>query len=56
MNEEHSDAYWNEQNYPFCPVCKGTLEYMGILGNLIWLRCIACGMETSISLDDCVEM
>lgn len=43
-----NDAYYNEQNYPFCPVCDGTLEYMGILGNLIWLRCIDCGIETYI--------
>jgi len=47
MNE-YSDAYYNEQNYPFCSVCGGTNEYLGILGNLIWLRCIDCGMESYI--------
>jgi hypothetical protein len=47
--EEFGDAYWNEQNYPFCGACGGTLEYMGILGNLIWLRCIDCGMEIHVT-------
>jgi hypothetical protein len=46
--EERTDAYYNEQNYPFCPTCGGTQEYMGKLGNLIWLRCIFCGMYSSI--------
>ena len=46
--EEYTDAYYNELNYEFCPACGGTREYTGTLGNLIWLRCIDCGMESYI--------
>ena len=28
-----------------CPLCKGKGFRLGQLGNLIWYRCRACGME-----------
>lgn len=51
MENENLDAYYNEMNYSFCPVCGGTQEYMGVLGHLLWLRCIDCGMESNIRIE-----
>ena len=31
-----------------CPICEGTGEYIGTLGNLDWYRCRNCGMEWSV--------
>jgi len=30
-----------------CPFCEGRLWFLGVLGNLIWYRCEACGDEVS---------
>lgn len=32
-------------NTEYCPVCGGPGEVLGALGQLVWHRCINCGME-----------
>ena len=33
---------------PVCKMCHGVVRQMGVLGRLVWYRCIDCGMEQSI--------
>lgn len=35
-----------------CPVCCGTLEFMGYLGRVMARRCRACGMDVLVTLDE----
>ncbi len=34
-----------------CVCCSGPLALLGQLGRLLWLRCVNCGMEQSISVN-----
>lgn len=31
-----------------CSVCNGVLALLGHLGRITWLRCTACGIDTSV--------
>jgi len=34
-----------EATSAYCPICDNPGGFMGQLGNLLWFRCISCGME-----------
>lgn len=31
-----------------CPLCNGSSAFLGILGNLIWWRCLGCGITHAV--------
>lgn len=35
------------EDYGKCHVCGGYLVYLGVLGRLVWVRCVGCGLEVS---------
>lgn len=35
-----------------CSICGGDLAELGTLGNLVWMRCVNCGMECSRPAED----
>lgn len=40
-----------------CPACGGVLALLGKLGNLVWFRCTACGIDvhaevSEVDIDD----
>jgi hypothetical protein len=38
--------------FSICPICWGDSTCMGALGNSIWYRCSACGLEHQIPADE----
>jgi len=37
---------------PLCPACgSDSLSLLGVLGRLTWLRCIQCGMGSSVEVE-----
>ena len=48
-DEEMELIYEEEgQDYVECPLCEGIGGLMGQLGNLVWYRCLNCGIEFNI--------
>jgi len=37
-----------------CGVCDGELQFLGQMGQKIWFRCRACGMDQSDDADNWV--
>ena len=40
-----------EQDYVECPLCGGIGSLMGQLGNLVWFRCLNCGIDFNVEKD-----
>lgn len=44
-DEREDEAILAAEELVVCPVCDGDGQFLGALGNAMWLRCRDCGAE-----------